>query len=90
MVTETTEGTTSLTTSAISGSTGAAWLSPGGNVQSGLVYLLGLVGWDEAGGDEVGARGRNIEHPLVPRIRLVNASTIRMCLILFSVFCPTG
>lgn len=77
-----------MTTSAISGSTGAAWLSPGGNVQSGLVYLLGLVGWDGVGGDEVGADGRNIEHPLAPKIRLVNTNAISVYLILFSIFTP--
>lgn len=61
----------------------AAWLLSEGNVQSGLVYSLELVG-----GDEVGDWGGSMEHPLETKIRLISVNVIRIYLI-FLAFCIT-
>ena len=85
MVTATTEGIASLTTLAISGSGWVVWVFSEGKVQSGLVYSFELLGGGEVGGDEVGAQGKDKEHPLQPKIRLISANVIRMYPIFFSI-----
>ena len=63
----------------------AGWLFLEGNVQLGLVCSLGLLGGDEVGEDGLGAQGKEVKHPLEPRIRLTSTRAVRIYSIFFGI-----
>lgn len=65
----------------------AGWSLLEGNVQSGSVCSLGLPGEGEVGGGEVGVvvQGKEMEHPLEPRIRTTSITAVRIHLRSFSI-----